>query len=340
MERYSRQILFSGIGEAGQRRLLESRVTLVGCGALGCALAEMLARAGVGSIKLVDRDFIEWSNLNRQVLFTEADAEARLPKAIAAQNRLRAINSEIEVTGLVTDVNVDTVEALVAEADLVLDGTDNFEVRYLVNDACVKAGIPWVYGAAVGAYGMTMTVVPGETPCLRCIFEEMPPVGTAATCDTAGIILPIIQTVTAAQISEALKLLTGQKEKLRGTLLHIDLWDNSYRNVKLSAGSRNPECPCCGQRRFEFLEAAHEALALSLCGRNSVQIRPAKSVPLDFADLEARLVRVGQVKANDYLLVFRADDHELTLFRDGRAIVKGTSDTTAARGFYAKYVGA
>jgi molybdopterin-synthase adenylyltransferase len=339
MERYSRQILFSGIGEAGQRRLLESRVTLIGCGALGCALAEMLARAGVGFIRLVDRDFIEWSNLNRQVLFTEADAEARMPKAIAAQNRLRAINSEIEVTGLVTDVNVDTVESLVAGADLVLDGTDNFETRYLVNDACVKAGIPWIYGAAVGAYGMTMTIVPGETPCLRCIFEEMPPVGTAQTCDTAGIILPIIQTVTAAQVSEALKLLTGQKEKLRGTLLHIDLWDNSYRNVKLSAGSRNPECPCCGQRRFEFLAAAHEALALSLCGRNSVQIRPAKSVPLDFVELEARLVRVGTVRANEHLLVFRTDDHEMTLFRDGRAIVKGTSDVQAARGFYAKYVG-
>jgi len=243
-DRYSRQILFREIGREGQQRLLDSRVLLVGCGALGAAQAEMLARAGVGNLRIVDRDFVEFTNLQRQTLFKESDAAERLPKAIAAKTRIAEINSEINVEAIVADVNNSNVEQLIDGIDLVIDGTDNFQVRYLLNDACVKHGKTWIYGAAVSSYGTTMTIIPGETPCLRCIFEDMPDAGSAPTCDTAGVIMPIIATVSATQVSEAIKLLVGDRAALHGSLMQFDVWQNDRHAIKL--GAPNPDCPTCG----------------------------------------------------------------------------------------------
>jgi adenylyltransferase/sulfurtransferase len=341
-DRYSRQILFSGVGADGQARLRAARVVIVGCGALGCLQAETLARAGVGFLRLIDRDFIEASNLQRQVLFDEAAAAERLPKAVAAKRRLANVNSDVEIEAVVADVHADNIERLIADADLVLDGTDNFETRYLLNDACVKRGVPWIYGAAVGAFGLTMTVLPGVTPCLRCVFDEPPAPGVTPTCDTAGIILPAIAAVVAAQTAEALKLLSGRREKLRGTLLQIDLWENSYRNVKLAGLRESGDCVCCRHRTFEFLDAGAAASALTLCGRNAVQIRPARAEsapPLDLPAVAARLRAVGDVKLTDHLILFRADGCEMTVFRDARAIIKGVGDPNIARSLYAKYLG-
>src|SRR6187549_136882 len=243
-ERYSRQILFPGIGKAGQEKLLTSRVALIGCGALGASHAEMLARAGVGHLRIIDRDFVEFTNLQRQTLFKEADAVERLPKAIAAQIRIGEINSEISVEAIVADVNRSNVESIIADADVILDGTDNFQIRYLLNDACVKLGKTWIYGAAVSSYGTTMTIIPGETPCLRCIFEDMPDAGSSPTCDTAGVIMPIIATISAAQVSEAIKILVGNTGSLHGSLMQFDLWANDRQRIKL--GDSNPDCKCCG----------------------------------------------------------------------------------------------
>ena len=249
-ERYSRQILFREIGKAGQEKLLNSRVLLVGCGALGASHAEMLARAGVGDLRIVDRDFVEFTNLQRQTLYSEQDARDRLPKAIAAKNRIAAINSETKVEAIIADVNHSNIEGLLKDRDLVIDGTDNFQVRYLVNDACVKLGIPWIYGAAVSSYGATMTIIPGETPCLRCIFEEMPGAGSSPTCDTAGVIMPIISSVSAVQVSEALKILTGQKQALHRSLMQIDVWQNDWRKIKLAGPVE--DCKTCGRREVRI----------------------------------------------------------------------------------------
>src|SRR5215217_6718072 len=251
MERYSRQILFEGIGEAGQRRLLKSRALVVGCGALGSAQVEMLARAGVGRLRIVDRDFVEESNLQRQTMFTERDARERTPKAVAAARRVAEINSDVACEAEVTDVNHTNVERLVEGCDVVLDGTDNFATRFLVNDACVKHGVAWVYGAAVGSYGVTLTVRPDTTPCLRCVFPEVPPAGTAPTCDTAGVIMPVISVVAAVQVSEALKLLTGQPEALHGSLMQFDVWRNEWRRI--GTGKRREDCPTCGLALYETL---------------------------------------------------------------------------------------
>ena len=242
-ERYSRQILFDGIGAEGQRRLLNSTAVIIGCGALGTAQAEALARAGVGRLRIVDRDFVEASNLQRQTMFTEQDAAERLPKAAACAKHLAAINSEIETEAIVADVNQTNVERLIEGCDIVLDGTDNFSTRYLINDACVKHKLNWIYGAAVGSYGVTMTIRPHDSPCLRCIFEEPPPAASAPTCDTAGVIMPIISIVAAVQVSEALKLLTGQEESLHRSLMQFDVWRNEWRRIKL--GQPNLECRTC-----------------------------------------------------------------------------------------------
>ncbi|MBP6003656.1 MAG: ThiF family adenylyltransferase [Pyrinomonadaceae bacterium] len=336
-ERYSRQILFHEIGKAGQERLLNSRVLLVGCGALGAAHAEMLARAGVGKLRIVDRDFVEFTNLQRQTLFSEEDANERLPKAIAAKNRIAAINSEIEVEAIIADVNHSNVESMIDGCDLVIDGTDNFQVRYLLNDACVKHKKTWIYGAAVSSYGTTMTIIPGVTPCLRCIFDEMPDAGSSPTCDTAGVIMPIIATVSATQVSEALKILVGDLESLHGSLMQFDLWANDRQRIKL--GGPNAECKTCGQGNFEFLDAEAPEFAAVLCGRNAVQIAPPKAVQLDLDALADRLKFSTAVNVNEYLLRFSAGEHEMTVFRDGRAIIKGTDDPSVARSLYAKYVG-
>ena len=335
-ERYSRQILFSAIGKIGQAKLLKSRVLIVGSGALGAAHAETLARAGVGFLRIIDRDFVEFSNLQRQTLYSEADADERLPKAIAAQNRLAAINSEIEVEAVVADINHSNVENFVKDCDLILDGTDNFQTRYLVNDACVKHRRIWIYGAAVSSYGVTMTIIPNETPCLRCIFETMPSAGSAPTCDTAGVIQPIISTISAVQTAEALKVLTENFDSLHKSLLQIDVWREDRRKIKL--GAPNPDCETCGRRNFEFLDAANDFSAV-LCGRDAVQIVPPKPASLDLKMLAEKLKNIGNVKQNEYLVRLIVGELELTVFRDARAIIRGTDDIAAARSVYAKFVG-
>ncbi|MCU1290221.1 MAG: UBA/THIF-type binding protein [Acidobacteria bacterium] len=335
-ERYSRQILFGGIGKQGQEKLLSSRVLLVGCGALGASHAEMLARAGVGKLRIVDRDFVEFTNLQRQTLFSETDAKERIPKAIAAKNRINEINSEIETEAIVADVNYSNIENLIAGCDLVLDGTDNFQIRYLINDACVKSNTIWVYGAAVSGYGATMTIIPQVTPCLRCIFEEMPAAGTSPTCDTAGVIMPVISSVSAIQITETLKILTGNIDKLHKSLVQIDVWQNDWRKIKLNAP--NPDCETCAKRNFEFLEGETNEFSAVLCGRNAVQIAPPRASRIDLPNLAEKLKNIGEIKQNEYLLRLNVEQYELTVFSDGRAIIRGTDDITAARSVYAKYV--
>ncbi len=336
-ERYSRQVLFREIGKSGQERLLNSSVLLVGCGALGAAHAEMLARAGVGKLRIVDRDFVEVTNLQRQTLYKESDAAERLPKAIAAKSRIAEINSEIEVEAIIVDVNYSNIESLIDGCDLVLDGTDNFQVRYLLNDACVKHGKMWIYGAAVSSYGTTMTIIPGETPCLRCIFDEMPDAGSSPTCDTAGVIMPIIATVSATQVSEALKILVGDMDSLHRSLMQFDVWANDRQRIKL--GEPNPDCKTCGQNIYEFLDAETQEFSAVLCGRNAVQIAPPAQTKIDLVSLAERISLVTDVKQNEYLLRFMSGENEITIFRDGRAIVKGTDDISTARSLYAKYVG-
>jgi adenylyltransferase/sulfurtransferase len=336
-ERYSRQILFSGIGNEGQRRLQESRAIIIGCGALGSAQVESLARAGVGKLRIADRDFVEASNLQRQTMFTERDASERTPKAIAAANHIREINQEIEVEPEIVDVNHSNIERLIGDCDVVLDGTDNFATRYLINDACVKHEVNWIYGAAVGSYGVTMTIQPHQTPCLRCVFEEAPPAATAPTCDTAGVIMPIISIVAAVQVAEAIKLLTGQNEKLHGSLMQFDVWRNEWR--KINPGPPSPDCQTCGLARFTTLEAASGEFAAVLCGRDAVQISPGQSTQVNFEELAHRLRVIGEVKFNDYLLRFRTEEFEMTVFQDARSIIRGTSEIKTARSLYAKYIG-
>lgn len=336
-ERYSRQILFDGIGAEGQRRLLGSRAVIIGCGALGTAQAEALARAGVGSLRLVDRDFVEASNLQRQTMFTEHDALERLPKAVACASHLALINSEVKTEAVVADVNHTNVESLIVGYDIVLDGTDNFTTRYLLNDACVKHELNWIYGAAVGSYGVTMTVRPRQSPCLRCLFEEPPPAASAPTCDTAGVIMPIISIVAAVQVSEALKLLTGQIESLHGALMQFDVWRNEWRRIKLN--DPNPDCLTCALGQYKTLDAEAGDFAAVLCGRDAVQISPQAAGAVDLNALAARLRGAGEVRANPYLVRLRAGAFELTIFQDARAIIRGTDDISLARSLYAKYVG-
>jgi molybdopterin/thiamine biosynthesis adenylyltransferase len=336
-ERYSRQILFGGIGEAGQLRLQEARVVIIGCGALGSAQAEALARAGVGHLRIVDRDFVEASNLQRQTMFTERDAADRMPKAIACANHIAEINSEIGTEPEIADVTNSNIERLVEDCQVVLDGTDNFATRYLINDACVKHHIDWIYGAAVGSYGVTMTIRPRVTPCLRCVFEAAPPAGAAPTCDTAGVIMPIISVVAAVQVSEALKLLTGQSDALHRSLMQFDVWRNEWRRISLSEPAS--DCLTCAQRRFETLEADGGDVAAVLCGRNAVQISPGETTHINLAALSQRLRLAGEVKANDYLVRFRTGDYELTVFQDARSIIRGTDDIATARSLYTKYIG-
>ena len=334
--RYIRQTIFPGIGPEGQAKLLAARVVIIGCGATGTVLANHLARAGVGRLTIVDRDFIELNNLQRQLLFDEQDLADHLPKAVAAERKLRAINSEIEVQGVVADASPDNIEKLIEGATLVMDGTDNFETRYILNDACVKHNIPWIYTGAVSSYGMSQTIIPGETACLRCLSPDIPPPGIAATCDTAGVVGPIVAAVASISAAEAIKLIVGQGDLNRG-IIHFDVWYNSFEQFG-SAGPRF-DCPACQQHNFEFLNQEIGAQTVSLCGRNAIQIRqPGSRIPL--AELAERVGEVSHITArNDFLLRFTVDDYELTVFADARAIIKGTQDESIARGLYAKYVG-
>lgn len=336
MSRYSRQELFAGIGPQGQQRIRRSRVLVVGCGALGSTLAETLVRAGVGSLTVVDRDYLEESNLQRQSLFDEQDVARGLPKAVAAEARLRRLNSEVEVRGVVADLAPDNVDALLPGSDLVLDGTDNFETRFLVNDVCLREGIPWVYGACVGSYGLALLVRPRISPCLRCLLEEMPAPGSGPTCDTVGVVAPVVQVVAGLQAGEALKLLSGRTEALLPGVVAVDLWQGSFDVMDLRG--RAPWCPACTEGRYDYL--APRPGSAVLCGRDAVQIPAPSGVRLDLPALAARLAAVAEVKVNDYLVRFAAEGAELVVFADGRAIVKGVTDTAQARSLYARYLGA
>jgi adenylyltransferase/sulfurtransferase len=337
--RYSRQILFPGVGIEGQARLGRSHVLLVGCGGLGTVLAEILVRAGVGTLTIADRDYVDETNLQRQSLFTEQDWKSSLPKAVAATRRLREINSGVELVERVVDVNSTTVEPLMHSQDLVLDGTDNFETRYLLNDASLAWNIPWVYGACVGAYGLCLAFVPGRAPCLRCILEKMPPPGSSPTCDTSGVIGPVVHLVAALEAAEALKILTGNLQQLSRKLVTIDLWENRLLSLDLSNMEADPECPACGKRRFEFLAGEHESRTQSLCGRNAVQVWRAEPATVEFGPIAERLACHGKVTSNEYLLKASLGEVEIALFRDGRAIVRGIRDVEEAKRVYAKFIG-
>ena len=344
LDRYSRQMRVPGIGKAGQERIMASRVTLCGVGALGTVLANTLVRAGVGFVRVVDRDFVEPSNLQRQVLFDEADVTSNMPKAEAAAVKLRQINSTVTVEPVVANIDRTNIEDLSKDADLLLDGSDNFELRYLINDVAIKHNKPWVYGGAVGCEGMSMTIVPGETPCLRCVFERGPAPGDVGTCETAGVLAPIVSIVASFQAAEALKILAGKTDAINRDLFAINLWDNTNRRVKVAKlAGRKGQCPCCAKRVFEWLDGAHGTQTTSLCGRNAVQVTPRGGTKLDFADLKRQLEPSGTVTANRFLLKFNVidsgDGYEFTIFPDGRAIIKGTDDTDRARVLYAKYVG-
>lgn len=335
LERYIRQILFPHFGEEGQRRLLDSSVVIVGCGAIGSHIANTLTRAGVGRIKIVDRDYIELNNLQRQMLFDEEDIERGLPKAIAAAEKLRKVNSQVEIEPLVADVHHRNVEEIIKGVDLVLDGTDNFETRYLLNDACVKHDTPWIYGGAVASYGMTMNIIPHQTPCFRCLFVQIPPPGATPTCDTVGILGAVPALIGAIEANEALKLLTG-KGRLNQGLIHVDLWENTFEAFQVA---RRESCPACGQGKFDFLEAKEVAMVTSLCGRNAVQITPVTGATISLPSLAKRLQAIGEVTFNEFMLRFQVNDYLITIFPDARAIIRGTSDETVARNLYAKYIG-
>lgn len=333
-ERYSRQVLFAGIGAEGQQRLLESRVAIVGCGATGSVLASLLARAGVGSLRIIDRDYVEPSNLQRQMLFDEADAADSVPKAIAASRKIAQFNSQIIAEPHVSDLTPENADQLLGGVHLILDGTDNFETRYLINDYAVKNSVPWIYVAAVGSYALTMNIVPGETACLSCVFPEAPG-GMVETCDTAGILNSAVNLAASVAATEALKLLTGAQQQLRTTLLSHDLWSN--QRAEVSAEKPRADCRTCGHRDFVHLAGTGRP-HITLCGRNSVQIHEHHR-PVDLGDLSKRLQPHGSVRHTDFILKFWKEPYEMTLFPDGRAIIKGTTDTAVARSLYARYIG-
>jgi adenylyltransferase/sulfurtransferase len=331
-DRYSRQILFPQIGELGQQRICGARVAVVGCGALGSFQAESLARAGVGYLRLIDRDYVDISNLQRQWLYTEADAKAETPKAIAAARRIRELNSEIEVTPYVADLTPSNAEELLSDCDLILDGTDNFETRYLINDISVKFSTPWVYGAAVGSYGIVMPVVPKQGPCLACVYPE-PPAGAQPTCDVNGVLNSITAAVAALQVGISLRLLVGWGD-FRSFVQTIDVWSGEIRRITPES---DVQCAVCGSRQFRYLEGLKRT-PVSLCGRNAVQLHETAR-PLNLPALADRLRKLGDVRVNDFALRVTLAEYQLTLFPDGRAIVKGTTDVGKARSLYSQIVG-
>lgn len=348
-DKYSRQILFAGIGEQGQDAILASSAVVVGCGALGTVAANLLARAGVGRLRIIDRDFVEVSNLQRQTLFEESDARDSLPKAIAAERRLRAINSEPQIEGIVADVTPKNATELLSGYSVILDGTDNFETRLLLNDAAISLGIPWIYVAAVGSYGVTMTIRPGDSPCLACLLESSGPhddngngtaasmPGVEATCDTAGVLNAAVGVIASIEAAEAIKLLAGKPEALNGRLISCDVWTGRFQSIAIA---RNPDCRACIRREFTYL-AGEAQPHITMCGRDSVQIHE-RHRRLDLAELGRRLASASaaEVRNNDFLLRFRVEPYELTVFADGRAIIKGTKDPAVARSLYARYISA
>jgi adenylyltransferase/sulfurtransferase len=338
LDRYIRQIRYSPLGEEGQRRLSQSRVLVCGCGALGSVLANTLVRAGVGSVRIVDRDFVETNNLQRQVLFDEEDVARQLPKAIAAAERLRTINSEVDIDPVVADVDHTNIENLCKGVHAIVDGTDNFETRFLVNDAAVKYGIPWVYGGCLGAEGQSMTILPGETACLRCLMSECPPPGTTPTCDTVGVLGPIVGVIASIEAVEAIKILSGNRQAVSRNLTVVELWDNHIRQVDVSSLRDDVNCPTCRGGEFPWLAGQEGSRTAILCGRNAVQLTHT-GVRVDLDDLARQLSSVGQLTRNAFLLRLKVDPYELTVFPDGRAIIGGTDDIAVAKTVYAKYIG-
>lgn len=337
-DRYRRQTRFTPLGEAGQARLRDARILIVGCGALGCVSADLLVRAGVGFVRVVDRDFVENDNLHRQVLFTEADAAAQLPKAVAGAHRLSAVNSEVTIEPVVVDVNASTVARLAGDVQLIVDGTDNFETRYLINDYAVANNLPWLFAGCIGTEGQTMAILPGRSPCLSCFMPEPPPTVAMPTCETAGVLAPIVSVVASYQALEAIKILSGNAEAANPHLTVFDLWNNQVRAINMR-GSRRDDCPTCGKRTFSWLSGQRGASATRLCGRNSVQLSPSQAEPADLALLANKLRPLGTVTANPYLVRASVGDFLITVFADGRAIVGGTEDEAVARTVLAKYVG-
>jgi len=335
-EKYSRQVLFAGIGNHGQERLLASSAVIVGCGAIGAATANLLVRAGVGHLRIIDRDFVEPSNLQRQVLFDEADALDTLPKAVAAERKLRSINSSVSVEGVVADLHPRNIQELLTGFDLILDGTDNFETRFLINDFAVKFSRPWIYAAAVASYGITLTIRPGISPCLACLLDSTTGQGLEETCDTIGVLGPIVNLIASLEVAEAMKLLAGREDALHGRLLSCDVWTGHLQSLRVQ---RNPDCRACGRREFPYVEGQAQP-HVTMCGRDSVQIHE-RSRTLDLASLRGRLASiVSDVRHNDFLLRFRVPPYEMTVFADGRAILKGTKDPAVARSLYSRYIGA
>ena len=332
--RHSRQVRFAGVGEEGQRRIQMSRVAIVGCGALGSVHAEILSRAGAGFLRIVDRDFVELSNLQRQLLFDESDARDSTPKAVAAAKRLRQIASGVNVDSVVEDLSPANAEDLLGDVDLIMDGTDNFETRYLINDFSVSHGIPWIYGAAVGSYGLKMTMLPGRSACFACVYPE-PPAGVQPTCETAGVLAPVTTTIAALQAADALRLLAGNSEDMPNRITTVDVWTGSIRQVDMPPP--DPQCRACGARNFAYLDGKRRA-PISLCGRNAVQIHE-RSRPVDLQALARQLEPLAGVRSNEFALRAHVETYDLTVFPDGRAIVKGTTDIGVARSVYARYVG-
>lgn len=334
IDRYSRQVLFPGVGREGQQRIGSSCAAVIGCGALGTVVASVLARAGVGELRIIDRDFIEYHNLQRQVLFDEEDVKNRLPKAIAAERHLKKANSSIIIKGIVADVNHANIEGLVSDADVIVDGVDNLETRFLVNDVSMKHGIPWVYGGAIAALGMTMTIIPGETACLRCAFSSPSGQGLAWTCDTAGVIASAPFLIGSLQATEAIKILTGSTA-VSHELTMVDVWRTRFDHFKIV---RRKDCPACNGK-YEFLETRSGTRTASLCGQNAVQVLNSEGKRISFGELADRLKAVGTVTYNEFMLNFEVDSREMVVFPDGRAIVKNTTDESAARALYSKYIG-
>jgi adenylyltransferase/sulfurtransferase len=333
--RYSRQLLLEQIGSKGQEKLLQSTALIIGCGALGSTAASLLTRAGVGKLLIADRDVPELTNLHRQFLFDEEDVTNGLPKAEAAARTLRRINSTVQIIGLVTDITAFNIEDLVRDVSIVVDGTDNFETRYLINDACIKLKKPWVYAGVIGTTGMTMNIFPEEGPCLRCLFPEPPPPGSLPTCETFGILNTIPALIASIQATEACKILVHSK-MVSHEIAHIDVWHNSFQRLKVY---RSEKCPACVTRTFDFLSKRKTVWVSKLCGRKAVQITPPTKPEFSFERLSKLLSHVGEVTYNDLLLKALIDEYELILFRDGRAIVKGTDDESVAKGVYTKYIG-
>jgi adenylyltransferase/sulfurtransferase len=335
-ERYSRQIITFAIGEEGQKKLKESSVLLVGCGGLGSTIATLLVRAGVGRLRIVDRDFVEITNLQRQILFDEDDLNSNIPKGVIAERKLKKINSDVEIEGIVADFNPSNAESLSEGINLILDGLDNMEGRFLINDLSIKKGIPWIYGTCLSTYGLTFNIIPKKSPCLRCIYDNF--ANSSMTCETAGIIGPIVVLIASIQSSEALKILTGNEKDLRYDMLFVDLWRNEFEKIPISH-LKKENCPACGMGRFDFLEGNKISSVISICGSNSIQINPPAERFLELEKIVESLKPYGMVVFNEYLVKFFYQDYEITIFKDGRAIVKGTSDPSIAKSLYSKFIG-